>query len=181
MSCTIEPVFVLGIDPGLSRCGYGVVEQSGRKTEAVAIGVIRTPAKAPTAERLAWIQKEFVKLVEEHTPDVVAIERVFFQVNAKTAMGVAQVSGLAMAIGHSSGAEVVDYTPNQVKEAVAGWGSANKEQMQRMVQSLLGLPEIPAFWSRRRLDLFLSAFFQKVKTKSSISLFEIIQDFVFTS
>lgn len=144
MSCTIEPVFVLGIDPGLSRCGYGVVEKSGRKAEAVAIGVIRTPAKAPTAERLAWIQQEFVKLVEEHTPDVVAIERVFFQVNAKTATGVAQVSGLAMAIGHSSGAEVVDYTPNQVKEAVAGWGSANKEQMQRMVQSLLGLPEIPS-------------------------------------
>ena len=144
MSCTIEPVFVLGIDPGLSRCGYGVVEKSGRKAEAVAIGVIRTPAKAPTAERLAWIQQEFVKLVEEHTPDVVARERVFFQVNAKTAMGVAQVSGLAMAIGHSAGAEVVDYTPNQVKEAVAGWGSANKEQMQRMVQSLLGLPEIPS-------------------------------------
>ena len=144
MSCTIEPVFVLGIDPGLSRCGYGVVEKSGRKAEAVAIGVIRTPAKAPTAERLAWIQQEFVKLVEEHTPDVVAIERVFFQVNAKTAMGVAHVSGLAMAIGHSSGAEVVDYTPNQVKVAVAGWGSANKEQMQRMVQSLLGLPEIPS-------------------------------------
>ena len=144
MSCTIEPVFVLGIDPGLSRCGYGVVEKCGRKAEAVAIGVIRTPAKAPTAERLAWIQQEFVKLVEEHTPDVVAIERVFFQVNAKTAMGVAQVGGLAMAIGHSSGAEVVDYTPNQVKEAVAGWGSANKEQMQRMVQSLLGLPEIPS-------------------------------------
>ena len=144
MSCTIEPVFVLGIDPGLSRCGYGVVEKSCRKAEAVAIGVIRTPAKAPTAERLAWIQQEFVKLVEEHTPDVVAIERVFFQVNAKTAMGVAQVSGLAMAIGHSAGAEVVDYTPNQVKEAVAGWGSANKEQMQRMVQSLLGLPEIPS-------------------------------------
>ena len=128
-------MFVLGIDPGLSRCGYGVVEQSGRQAQAVAIGVIRTPAKAPTAERLAWIHEEFVKLVEEHKPDVVAIERVFFQVNARTAMGVAQVSGLAMAIGHSAGAEVVDYTPNQVKEAVAGWGGANKEQMQRMVQS----------------------------------------------
>jgi crossover junction endodeoxyribonuclease RuvC len=137
-------VFVLGIDPGLSRCGYGVVEQSGRKAEAVAIGVIRTPAKAPTAERLAWIHDEFVKLVEEHEPDVVAIERVFFQVNARTAMGVAQVSGLAMAIGHSAGAEVVDYTPNQVKDAVAGWGGANKEQMQRMVQSLLRLPELPS-------------------------------------
>jgi|TARA_A100001037_G_scaffold302475_1_gene334209 crossover junction endodeoxyribonuclease RuvC len=137
-------VFVLGIDPGLSRCGYGVLEQSGRKAEAVAIGVIRTPAKAPLPQRLASIHQELRGLVEEYRPDVVAIERVFFQMNARTAMGVAQVSGLAMAIGNIAGAEVFEYTPNQVKEAVAGWGSANKEQMQRMVQSLLALPEIPS-------------------------------------
>ena len=137
-------MFVLGIDPGLSRCGYGVVERSGRKTEAVAIGVGRTPSKAPTAQRLASIHQELRCLTEEYHPDVVAIERVFFQVNARTAMGVAQVSGLAMAIGVLAGAEVVEYTPNQVKEAVAGWGSASKEQMQRMVQSLLALPHLPS-------------------------------------
>ena len=137
-------MFVLGIDPGLSRCGYGVVEQVGRKAEAVAIGVIRTPAKAVTAERLAAIHREFQELIEEHRPDVVAIERVFFQTNARTAMGVAQVSGLAMAAGATAGAEVVEYTPNQVKEAIAGWGNATKEQMQRMVQSLLSLPELPS-------------------------------------
>ncbi len=137
-------MFVPGIDPGLSRCGYGVVEQVGRKAEAVAIGVIRTPAKAVTAQRLAAIHREFQELIEEHRPDVVAIERVFFQTNARTAMGVAQVSGLAMAAGATAGAEVVEYTPNQVKEAVAGWGNATKEQMQRMVQSLLSLPDLPS-------------------------------------
>ncbi len=137
-------MFVLGIDPGLSRCGYGVVEQVGRKAEAVAIGVIRTPAKAVTAERLTAIHREFQELIEEHRPDVVAIERVFFQTNARTAMGVAQVSGLAMAAGATACAEVVEYTPNQVKEAVAGWGNATKEQMQRMVQSLLSLPDLPS-------------------------------------
>ena len=137
-------MFVLGIDPGLSRCGYGVVEQVGRKAEAVAIVVIRTPAKSVTAQRLAAIHREFQELIEEHGPDVVAIERVFFQTNARTAMGVAQVSGLAMAAGATAGAEVVEYTPNQVKEAVAGWGNATKEQMQRMVQSLLSLPDLPS-------------------------------------
>ncbi len=137
-------MFVLGIDPGLSRCGYGVLEQVGRKAEAVAIGVIRTPPTAATADRLAAVHKEFQGLIDEHRPDVVAIERVFFQVNARTAMGVAQVSGLAMAAGAAAGAQVVEYTPNQIKEAVAGWGSATKEQMQRMVQSLLSLPELPS-------------------------------------
>ena len=136
-------MFVLGIDPGLSRCGYGVVEQVGNKPEAVAIGVIRTPPKAATANRLAAVHREFQELIEEYRPDVVAIERVFFQVNVRTAMSVAQVSGLAMAVGAAAGAEVVEYTPNQVKEAVAGWGNATKEQMQRMVQSLLSLPDLP--------------------------------------
>ena len=137
-------MFVLGIDPGLSRCGYGVLEQVGRKAEAVAIGVIRTPPTAATADRLAAVHKEIQGPIDEHRPDVVAIERVFFQVNARTAMGVAQVSGLAMAAGAAAGAQVVEYTPNQIKEAVAGWGSATKEQMQRMVQSLLSLPDLPS-------------------------------------
>ena len=137
-------MFVLGIDPGLSRCGYGVVEQTARRAEAVAIGVIRTPPGDPLPLRLARLQHELRGLVREHRPDVVAIERVFFQVNVQTAMGVAQASGLAMAEGAAAGAEVVEYTPNQIKEAVGGWGAAPKEQMQRMVQTLLGLPSLPS-------------------------------------
>lgn len=137
-------MFVLGIDPGLSRCGYGVVEQVGRQAEAVAIGVIRTPPHDPLPQRLARLQRELRGLIAEYRPEVVAIERVFFQTNVRTAMGVAQASGLAMAEGAASGAEVVEYTPNQIKEAVGGWGAAPKEQMQRMVQTLLGLSVLPS-------------------------------------
>ncbi len=136
-------MFVLGIDPGLSRCGYGVLEVTDRRPVPRAIGVLKTPHTAPIPERLAGLQRELRRLIAEFQPSVVAIERVFFQVNVQTAIGVAQAAGLAMAEGAASGAQVVEYTPNQVKEAVAGWGAAPKEQMQRMVQSLLGLSAPP--------------------------------------
>ena len=136
-------MFVLGIDPGLSRCGYGVVEYVDRQRVARAVGVIKTPPSDGVPERLARLQRELRSLVAEFSPDVVAIERVFFQVNVSTAMGVAQAAGIAMAEGSAAGAAVVEYTPNQVKEAVAGWGGAPKEQMQMMVQSLLGLESAP--------------------------------------
>lgn len=142
-------MFVLGIDPGLSRCGYGVVEQirgSGAqraRNEAVALGVIRTDPAAPHAERLATQMHELQTLVCEFQPSVVAVERVFFQVNARTAIGVAQVAGLAMAVASAAGAEVVEYTPTQVKQAVAGWGGADKDQMKQMVGALLALPGPP--------------------------------------
>ncbi|WP_419945230.1 crossover junction endodeoxyribonuclease RuvC [Candidatus Poriferisodalis sp.] len=140
-------MFVLGIDPGLSRCGYGVVEQrSGTqraRIEAVALGVIRTDPAEPIADRLATQMRELQALVDEFSPAVVAVERVFFQVNARTAMGVAQVAGLAMAVASAAGTEVVEYTPSQVKQSIAGWGGADKEQMQRMVGELLGLPGHP--------------------------------------
>ena len=142
-------MFVLGIDPGLSRCGYGVVEQVGgsgtqrARTEAVALGVIRTDPAAPVAARLAAQMSELQALISEFGPSVVAVERVFFQVNARTAIGVAQVAGLAMAVAAAAGLEVAEYTPTQVKQAVAGWGGADKEQMKRMVAELLGLPGPP--------------------------------------
>lgn len=142
-------MFVLGIDPGLSRCGYGVVEQLSRSgtprapAEAVALGVIRTDPSESVPARLATQMRELQALVDEFQPAVVAVERVFFQVNVRTAMGVSQVAGLAMAIGSSAGAEVVEYTPNQVKQSIAGWGGADKEQMQRMVGDLLGLADPP--------------------------------------
>ncbi len=142
-SRSLEPVFVLGIDPGLSRCGYGVLEVIDRRPVAKAIGVLKTPPDAAIPERLAGLQKELRAIISEFRPDVVAIERVFFQVNVQTAIGVAQAAGLAMAEGSAAGAHVVEYTPNQVKEAVAGWGAAPKEQMQQMVQSLLGLDAPP--------------------------------------
>ena len=142
-------MFVLGIDPGLSRCGYGVVEQirgSGAqrtRNEAVALGVVRTDPAEPQAVRLATHMAELQNLVGEFQPSVVAVERVFFQVNVRTAIGVAQVAGLAMAVAAAAGIEVVEYTPTQVKQSIAGWGGADKDQMKRMVGELLSLPGPP--------------------------------------
>lgn len=142
-------MFVLGVDPGLSRLGYACLERvprqrGGRTARAACVGVVRTSPDDPVAVRLAAVQAELRALIVEHRPAVVAIERVFFQVNASTAIGVAQASGVAMAEAVSAGAVVVEYTPNQVKEAVAGWGSAPKAQMQEMVRMLLGLERAPS-------------------------------------
>jgi crossover junction endodeoxyribonuclease RuvC len=136
-------VFVLGIDPGISRCGYGVVEQRSRTPRALALGVLRTPPADPLPKRLADLQRELRALIDEFHPDVVAVERVFFQVNVRTAMAVGQASGLAMAEAHAAGCAVAVYTPNEVKQAVAGHGAADKEQMQTMVQILLDLAAPP--------------------------------------
>lgn len=134
-------MLVMGIDPGLSRCGYGVVRQKGRDTEAVAAGIIRTDKDDPVPQRLHELQSELVELLSEYQPDAVAIEQVLFQVNVRTAMGVGQASGVAMAAAAGAGAEVFEYSPTQIKKAVTGWGAADKEQMGQMVQTLLGLPQ----------------------------------------
>jgi crossover junction endodeoxyribonuclease RuvC len=127
---------VLGIDPGLTRCGYAVLDARGASVAAVALGVIRTPASMPLPNRLAALRQEY-------QPASVAVEHVFFQVNVRTAMSVGQASGLALAEAAAAGCEVAQYTPNQVKNAVAGWGGAAKAQIQRMVQARLGLAAVP--------------------------------------
>jgi crossover junction endodeoxyribonuclease RuvC len=132
-------VYVLGIDPGLSRCGYGLVHQSPGGLRATAIGVLRTAPTSATPARLAELQSDLRALLQEHRPEVVAIERVLFQVNVRTAISVAQAAGLAMAEAAAAGCVVVEYSPNQVKQAVAGVGGASKDQMERMVQTLLGI------------------------------------------
>jgi crossover junction endodeoxyribonuclease RuvC len=134
-------VYVLGIDPGLSRCGYGLVEQQRGATRAVSVGVLRTAPTLPTPERLAELQADLRALLREHQPSVVAIERVLFQVNVRTAIATAQAAGIAMAEAVAAGAQVVEYSPNQVKQAVAGVGGATKDQMERMVQTLLGIAQ----------------------------------------
>ncbi|MFL6204033.1 MAG: crossover junction endodeoxyribonuclease RuvC [Acidimicrobiales bacterium] len=135
-------MYVLGIDPGLSRCGYGLVElQASGGTRAVAVGVLRTDASSGTPTRLAELQSDLRALIREHRPAVVAIERVLFQVNVRTAIPVAQAAGVAMAEAIAAGCEVVEYSPNQVKQAVAGVGGASKEQVERMVQVLIGVDQ----------------------------------------
>ena len=140
----VAAVVILGIDPGLTRCGYAALEATGATTaRAVALGVVRTAAADPLPARLAELRGELAALIAELRPDVVAVEHVFFQVNVRTAMSVGQASGLALAEAAAAGCEVVQYTPNQVKEAVTGWGAAGKEQVQRMVQVRLGLATPP--------------------------------------
>jgi len=137
-------VLILGIDPGLTRCGYAALEATGATTaRAVALGVVRTAAADPLPSRLAELRGELAALIAELRPDVVAVEHVFFQVNVRTAMSVGQASGLALAEAAQFGCDVVQFTPNQVKDSVAGWGGAPKEQVQRMVQSRLGLSTLP--------------------------------------
>ena len=137
-------MFVLGVDPGLTRCGYGAVERlSGGELRAVAAGVLTTEAAAPLPDRLAELQAGLRALLVELEPAAVAVERVFFSANARTAMAVGQASGLALAEAATAGCDVAQYTPNEVKVAVAGHGAAPKEQMTRMVQSLLSLAAPP--------------------------------------
>jgi crossover junction endodeoxyribonuclease RuvC len=134
---------VLGIDPGMSRCGYGVVVQDESRLTALVCGVIRTPADQPLPERLAALEAELESLVADVRPVAMAVERVFFQLNVRTAMSVGQASGLALAVAARAGVAVCQYTPNEVKQAVAGYGGAGKAQVQAMVTKLLRLAEAP--------------------------------------
>ena len=132
-------MFVLGIDPGLSRCGYGLVRRDGRRLRAEAAGVIRTDPASPLANRLADLQREVRDLITQYRPDEVAVERVLFSANVSTAMQTGQSSGVVMAEAAAAGCAVTLYSPNEVKSAVAGWGGADKGQVSRMVETLLGL------------------------------------------
>jgi crossover junction endodeoxyribonuclease RuvC len=136
-------ITVLGIDPGLTRCGYAVLHSVGTTTRSVSLGVIRTPPTAALPARLAELQRELRLLLAEFKPQAVAVEQVFFQTNVRTAMSVGQASGLALCEAEAFGCEVVQFTPNQVKDTVAGWGGADKAQVQRMVQARLGLSTPP--------------------------------------
>jgi crossover junction endodeoxyribonuclease RuvC len=135
---------VLGIDPGVSRCGYGVVayRRAGALT-ASAMGVIRTPRSAPLPERLAVLAGELDRLVREVRPSALAVERVLFQANTRTAMSVGQASGLALATAGQARVPVFHYSPNEVKLAVTGDGKADKAQVQAMVARVLALAKPP--------------------------------------
>lgn len=135
---------VLGIDPGLTRCGYAVLSMSSaQKISPLAIGVLRTSTVDDLATRLAEIHTEVEGLLAEFQPHSVAIEQVFFQSNVRTAMSVGQASGIVLALASRAGCTVAQYTPSQVKSTVAGWGGASKDQVGRMVQQRLGLSAIP--------------------------------------
>ena len=138
------PVRVLGIDPGLTRCGYAVLAPvSNTLIETVSLGVIRTSPSDDVSSRLATLLDDINAILDEFRPAAVAVERVFFQTNVRTAISVAQASGVVLAAAAQRGCDVAHYTPSQVKDAVAGWGGADKAQVQKMVQMRLGLDGPP--------------------------------------
>jgi crossover junction endodeoxyribonuclease RuvC len=137
-------VRVLGIDPGLTRCGLGVVDGgSGRSVDFVAVDVVRTPADLALERRLRLIGDTVEEWIGAHRPDVVAVERVFSQSNVRTVMGTAQVSGVVALLAARAGLPVAFHTPSEVKAAVTGEGRAGKEQVTAMVTRLLGLAVSP--------------------------------------
>lgn len=134
---------VIGIDPGVGTTGYAVVERAGGHLVPVAFGAIRTMPTERHEQRLAHLASDLRVLLVEHTPDHAAAERLFFNANVKTAMAVGQASGVVLATLAGAGLAVTEYTPPQVKQAVAGYGGAAKSQVQRMVATVLGLGEVP--------------------------------------
>jgi crossover junction endodeoxyribonuclease RuvC len=134
---------VLGIDPGLSRCGYGVVARVGGRLEARACGVIRTPAADALPDRLCMLADELADLVAQVRPSALSVERVLFQANVRTAMSVGQASGVALVVAARAGVPVAQYSPNEVKLSVTGDGRADKQAVQAMVVRLLSLREVP--------------------------------------
>jgi crossover junction endodeoxyribonuclease RuvC len=135
---------VLGVDPGLTRCGLGVVDGSvGRPLHLREVGVVRTPPDMPTALRLCEIERQLDAWLDAHAPDAVAVERVFSQHNVRTAMGTAQASGIAMVVAARRGIPVALHTPSEVKAAVSGSGRADKAQVGAMVARILRLDAPP--------------------------------------
>lgn len=135
---------VLGIDPGLTRCGIGVVDVAAdRRATLVYVGVVQTPPTMPLELRLLAISRAIREVLNEHQPTAMAVERVFAQHNLRTVMGTAQASGIALALGAEFGLTVGLHTPSEVKAAITGYGSAEKAQVGSMVARVLGLAAIP--------------------------------------
>lgn len=134
---------VLGLDPGTAITGYAVVTEDGGGLTLNAIGVIRTPANTPLPSRLQTIYAELQAIIKEHEPDAAGVEELFFSRNARTAMSVGHARGVVLLALVNAGLPIGEYTPMQVKQAVTGYGNADKHQVQEMVRMLLNLPEIP--------------------------------------
>lgn len=134
---------VLGVDPGLTRCGIGVIENFGSKLSLVDLGVIRTPKESEIDQRLLVLESELSAWIKRAEPDVIAIERVFSQLNVKTAMATGQAAGVAILLAAKSGLPIALHTPSEVKAAVTGSGRADKKQVASMVKKILKLEEMP--------------------------------------
>ena len=136
-------MIILGIDPGTAALGYGIVERIGGRLRAIDYGCLETSPDSPMPERLLAIHTFVDELIVLHDPAIVAVERLFFSRNAQTAMAVGQARGIVLLAAAQHGRLVREATPNEVKSAIAGYGAADKEQVQRMVQLVLGMTELP--------------------------------------
>lgn len=134
---------ILGIDPGTGILGFGVIESSKSKVQLVDAGVIRTPVKEDDAVRLQTIYEELTDIIISTKPQVMSVEKLFFAQNVTTAMTVAQARGVVLLCAKQAGLDVYEYTPLQIKQALTGYGRADKKQMQEMVRITLGLKEVP--------------------------------------
>lgn len=139
----IKSMIILGIDPGTATTGFGVLESSGGKISAIDHGCILTDSKLEMPERLNLIGEQLKKIITKYKPHAIAVEELFFFKNAKTAISVGEARGVVLYIGKSMELEVFEYTPLQVKQAVVGYGRAEKKQVQNMVKMILGLNVIP--------------------------------------
>ncbi len=136
-------MLILGVDPGLAILGYGLVKFEANKFAILDYGAITTDAGMPMSQRLTLIYDDLMYVIEKHRPDALAVEELFFNKNIKTALTVGHARGVAVLAGSKSGVQVYEYTPLQVKQAVVGYGRADKKQMQQMVKVLLNLREVP--------------------------------------
>lgn len=134
----------MGIDPGLERVGYGFIDtQRGGKYTLLDYGIVKTPAHTPTVQRLALIESGITALMQRYNPQEVAIEELFYTKNITTGIVVAEARGVIMLTAHKLCGKLFEYTPNQIKQAITGWGGAEKQQMQAMVKLLLKMQTIP--------------------------------------
>ena len=134
---------VIGIDPGTASCGFGIVHENGGRLEALDHGWWRTPAAQRPEERLKTIFEAVAALIDRHAPDAVALEESFVGVDARTALSVGQARGAVLVAAAQAGVECTEYAPARVKQAVCGYGRAEKAQVQRMVKAILGLQALP--------------------------------------
>ena len=136
-------MLVLGLDPGIAITGYGLVEERDQELVAVAYGVMRTSPRVPKADRLVLLHQQLSQLISRYGPDNAAVEELFFSTNARTAMVVGEARGVLLLALAEAGVQIAEYTPLQVKQAITGYGQADKVQMQQMVRILLNLEDIP--------------------------------------
>ncbi|MCG0275897.1 MAG: crossover junction endodeoxyribonuclease RuvC [Thermosediminibacteraceae bacterium] len=134
---------IMGIDPGIALSGYGVIWSNGTKFEVIDFGVLKTESRLSIAERLKSIYDGYLNLIETYSPEAIAVEELFFNKNTKTAITVGQARGVALLAAASKSVKIYEYTPLEVKQAIVGYGRAEKFQVQEMVRVLLNLKEVP--------------------------------------